>query len=93
MAKKKKTESADNELKRVIVAFYPEEQEVMLEKLDENTDIERVSTSELNSRDVRMYFGLKPTHRSVGTRRAIMDKIKDMSEEKQKEILAQLEEE
>jgi len=81
---------------RVMVSFYPEEHEAVLDVLDNGVDgvedDKRIDSDNLNSRDIRQLFGLRPTHRKVGIKREIADRVKDLSEEEQKEMLDDLKE-
>lgn len=83
MAKKKNNE----EFKRILVGIYPEEFSLVKEKI-RNEGKELIGKI-LNSRDIRVFFGLKPTHRQ-GVKTELRKKISELSEEKQKEILQQL---
>jgi len=96
MAEKKSTAKKKADVQRVMVSFYPEEHETVLEALSNGVDglddDDRVDTDNLNSRDIRQLFGLRPTHRKVGVKREIAERLKDMSEEEQQEILDDLKE-
>ena len=88
MAKAKKV-SAESKGKKVTVGIYPEESEKVLEKIKEELEeTDMISPTELNSRDIRAYFDLKPTHRGFGVKRQIAEELKDLSDEEQQEILS-----
>jgi len=73
--------------KKIVVGIYPEEIETVTEKIKEKI---KLQGDVLNSRDIRAYFELKPTHRGKGIKGQIMEEIKELDEEKQKQILADI---
>jgi len=89
MAKKKGSttgRSSSDEPKRLVISIYPDEQEAVSNLLEkEGIEV----TTPLNSRDIRKYFGLKPTHRS-GLKTELRKAVKDLSQEETKELLEEI---
>lgn len=88
MAKAKK-EIKDEIVKteKIAVGFYSEEYKAIIEKIEESG--QELLGEDLNGRDIRVFFGLKPTHRS-GVKTELKQEIGKLSREEQEEMLNNL---
>jgi hypothetical protein len=76
MAKKKNEETATEG--KIVVSIYPDELEMVGEKVEE-----------VSSRGIRQYFGLNPTHRQrTGTE--LRQEIAELSNDEKKELLEEI---
>ena len=81
----KKTEIS--EPKKVTVGVYPDEKDTVTAKIKEAG--QELIGNELSAKDIRVYFGLKETHRE-GVKGELKAEIKELSVEQQKELLEEI---
>lgn len=85
--KKGKNENTKEDVKKLYVSFYPEEFEQIIQYLKDIGN--GLVGNTLNSRDIRILFGLKPTHKR-GIKGELKNEIKTLSLEQQKELLEEI---
>lgn len=84
----KKEESRKEDSGKILVSIYPDEIELVTTTLKEDYSKELIGET-LNSRDIRLFFGLKPTHRK-GIKTELRSKIAELTIEEQKDLLSKL---
>lgn len=93
MGRKKQKDSEEIEeqekQKKILVSIYPEEIEKVQEKIEESGQ-ELIYEEGLNSRDIRVFFDLKPTHRGTGIKKQVIKGLNNLPEDEQKEILEEI---
>ena len=73
--------------KKIHIGIYADEIPTVMQMLDEQKH--ELIGEELNGKDIRTYFGLKPTHRE-GIKGELKAEIKELSVEQQRELLAEI---
>jgi len=73
--------------KRIVVGIYPDEVEVVGKRLEEEKH--EFIGDDLSGKDIRTFFGLRPTHRE-GVKGELRKEIKELSVEEQKELLEEI---